>query len=50
MKLPLSKLSVVPFALQSRALFEGETSANRCQEKGRKRGGQQRGQKEKKDA
>ena len=49
-KLPLSRLCAVPFALQNRALFEGENRAKRCPEKGRKRGGQQRGQKGKKDA
>ena len=48
--LPLSKLCAVPFALQNRALFEGENRAKMCREKGRKRGGQQRGQKGKKDA
>ena len=46
----LSKLCVVPFALQNRALFEGEKRVKKCWEKGRKRGGQQRGQKGKKDA
>ena len=50
LKLPLSKLCAVPFALQNRALFEAEKRAKRCREKGRKRGGQQRGQKGKKDA
>ena len=50
LKLPLSKLCTVPFALQNRALFEGEKGAKRCPEKGRNRGGQQRGQKGKKDA
>ena len=50
LKLPLSNLRAVPFALQKRALFEGEKKAKRHQEKGRKRGGQQRGQKGKKDA
>ena len=49
-KLPLSKPSAVPFALQNRALFEGRKRAKRRREKGRKRGGQQRGQKGKKDA
>ena len=53
--LPLSKLCAVPFALalQNRALFEGEKRAKMCREfseKGRKRGGQLRGQKEQKDA
>ena len=47
LKLPLSKLCAVPFALQNRALFEGEIRAKRCPEKGRKMGGQQRGKKEK---
>ena len=47
-ELPLSKLCSVPFSLQNRALFEGEKRAKRCQEKGRKRGGQQRGAKRKK--
>ena len=50
LKLPLSKLCAVPFALQNRALFEGERKAERCLEKGRKRGGQQKGQKGKKNA
>ena len=49
-QLPLSKLCSVPFSLQNRALFEGGKRAKRCREKGRKRGGQQRGQKGKKDA
>ena len=49
-ELPLSKLCAVPFALQNRALFEGEKRAKLCREKGRKRGGQERGQKGKKDA
>ena len=44
-ELPLSKLCAVPFALQNRALFEGEKRA-----KMRKRGGQESGQKGKKDA
>ena len=47
---PLSKLCTVPFALQNRALFEGEKRVKRSREKGGKRGGQQRGQKGKKDA
>ena len=50
MELPLSKLCAVPFALQNRALFKGEKRANLCREKGRKRGGQERGQKGKKNA
>ena len=50
LELPLSKLCAVPFTLQNRALFEGEKKAKRCREEGRKRGGQQRGQKGKKDA
>ena len=45
-----SKLCAVPFPIQNRALFEGEKMAKMCREKGRKRGGQQRGQKGKKDA
>ena len=49
-ELPLSKLCAVPFALQNRALFEGEKMAKMRREKGRKRGGQERGQKGKKDA
>ena len=49
-ELHFSKLCAVPFALQNRALFEGEKMAKMCQEKGRKRGGQQREQKGKKDA
>ena len=44
LKLLLSKLCAVPFALQNRELFEGGKRAKRCREKGRKRGGQQRGQ------
>ena len=40
----------VPFALQKRAVFEGEKRARKCRENERKRGGQQRGQKGKKDA
>ena len=47
-KLPLPKLCVVPFALQNRALVEGENRAKRCPEKEKKRGGQQKGQKGKK--
>ena len=47
-ELPLSKLCSVRFSLQNRALFEGEKRAKRCREKGRKRGGQQRGAKRKK--
>ena len=51
LKLPLSELCAVSLALQDRALFEGQKRAKRCWEKGRKRGGQQRGQKgKKKDA
>ena len=50
LKMSLSKICAVPFALQNRALFEGENRVKRCPEKGRKRGGQQRGQKGKKDA
>ena len=49
-ELPLSKLCTVPFALQNRALVEGEKGAKRCWEQERRRGGQQRGQKGKKDA
>ena len=49
-ELPLSKLYTVHFALQNTALFEGEKRAKICREKGRKRGGQERGQKGKKDA
>ena len=45
-----TKLCAVPFALQNRALFKGGKGAKRCREKGGKRGGQQRGQKGKKDA
>ena len=40
LKLPLSKLCAAPFALQNRAFFEGEKGAERCRDKGRKRGGQ----------
>ena len=36
LRLPLSKLCAVPFALQNRALFEGEKRAKRCWEKVRK--------------
>ena len=50
LKLPISELCIVPFALQNRALFKGENRAKRCPEKGRKRGGQKRGQKGNKDA
>ena len=50
LKLPLSKICGVPSRLQNRALFEGGNRAKRCPEKERKRGGQQRGQKGKKDA
>ena len=50
LKLPLSKLCAVPFALQNRALFEGQKRVKRCRGKERKRGAQQRGQKGKKDA
>ena len=50
LKLPLSKICAVPFALQNRADFEVENRAKRRPEKGRRRGGQQRGQKGKKDA
>ena len=49
-ELPPAKLCAVPFALQNRALFEREKMAKMCREKGRKRGGQRRGQKGKKDA
>ena len=38
LKLPLSKLCVVPFALQNRALFEGGKRAKRFPEKGGGRG------------
>ena len=34
LKLPLSKLCAVPFAIQNRALFEGEKGAKRCQKRG----------------
>ena len=44
-ELPLSKLCSVPFSLQNKTHFEGEKRAKRCREKGRKRGGQQRGRK-----
>ena len=47
LKLPLSKLCAVPLPLQNRAFFEGRKGRKRCREKGRKRGDQQRGQKEK---
>ena len=46
----ISKLCAVPFALQNRALFELEKGRKCAEKKGRKRGGQQRGQKGKKDA
>ena len=36
LKLPLSKLCAVPFALQNRVLFEVEKGAKRCREKGGK--------------
>ena len=48
LELPLSKVCAVPFALQNRALFEGEKRVKSSREKGGKRGGQQRGQKGKK--
>ena len=48
LKLPLSKICAVPFALQNRALFNGEPRAKRCPEKGRKRGGQEEGAKKEK--
>ena len=50
LKLPLSELCAVPLPLQNRALFEEEKRAERCREKERKRGRQQKGQKGKKDA
>ena len=34
MRAPLSKMRAVPFALQNRALFEGEKRAKKCPEKG----------------
>ena len=46
LKLTLSRLSAVPFTLQNRALSEGEKRAKRSCEKGRKKDGQQRGEKE----
>ena len=49
LKLPVSKISAVPFALENRSHSEGENRAKRCPEKGRKRGGQQRGQRGKKE-
>ena len=39
LKLPLSKVCGVPFALQRRALFEGKKRVKRHREKGRTRGG-----------
>ena len=45
LKLPLSKLCAVPFALQNGALFEREKRGEKVPRKGMKRGGQQRGQK-----
>ena len=49
LKLPLSKICGVPSRLQNRALFEGGGGdrAKRCPKKGRRRGGQHRGKKEK---
>ena len=47
LKLLLSKLCTVPLSVQNRALSEGGGWAKRCPEKGRKRGGQHRGQKAK---
>ena len=42
LKLPLSKLCTVPFALQNRAPLDGEKKLKRCREKERKKGDQQR--------
>ena len=50
-ELPLSKLCAVPFALQNRALFEGEKMARKCAEKRGGRGvASKGGKKEKRDA
>ena len=51
LKVPLSKICAVPFALQKRALFEGGEQGEKVPRKrGEKRCGQQRGQEGKKDA
>ena len=47
LKLPLSKLCAVPFALQNRALFKGEKGGQRCLEKGGKGVPSKEGKKEK---
>ena len=49
LKVPLSKICAVPFALQNRAFFEGENTAKRCPEKRGKRGGKQRGMAQRKE-
>ena len=47
-ELPLSKLCIVPFALQNRALFErGGGRAKMCREKERKRVGEKRAKRKK---
>ena len=45
---PSPSCVLCPWPVQNRALFEGKKRAKRCQWKGRKRSGQQRGQKRKK--
>ena len=47
LKVPLSKIFAVPFALQNRALIEGENRAKTCPEKGGKRVASRGGKKEK---
>ena len=47
LKLPLSKLCAVLFALQNRALFEGKRRAKWCREKGKKGAASKGGKKEK---
>ena len=48
--LPLSKLCAEPFALQSRALFEGEKKGEKAPRKGEEEGWPAKGAKRKKDA
>ena len=47
LKLPLSKIRAVPFALQNRALFEGRTARKRAQTRGARAVGSRGGKKEK---
>ena len=50
LRLPLSKLCAVPFALQNRALFEGGEKGEKVPRKGEEREWPAKGQKGKKDA